>query len=328
MTAQAVAADKLELRLKLDEGAGTMLRNSAPNAAMASFETSEQKPVWGETTWLWPDFRMDANTRVMLGQTADYDTTQAFVVGGWMMLRSTPNNNGSRGETSLISKMDMSQHGRGWSLSLKNGVISVDLVNEEPVAKPEASAKVETPKEQFVFPTPVGLVAEDEARKKAEKEKEAKAKKPPTPEEVRKAIEKAADKENARKKAIEEAEAAKDKTPRVEIKVSTTFALPLDGKWQHVFFTYDGSGKAAGVKLYLNGAPAATKVVTDTLGKATIRTAAPMQLGWRYPDKNPQKEARFQDLRVYGRALAADEVRRLPFEDYVAELAAKIARWT
>ena len=62
------------------------------------------------------------------------------------------------------------------------------------------------------------------------------------------------------------------------------------------------------------------KVVVDTLGQATIRTQAPMQLGWRYPDANPSRETRYQDIRLYGRALSGEEVRRLPFEDYVAEV--------
>ena len=47
----------------------------------------------------------------------------------------------------------------------------------------------------------------------------------------------------------------------------------------HVFFTYDGSGKASGVRIYVDGAPVTTRVVSDSLGHATIRTQAPMQLG-------------------------------------------------
>ncbi len=107
------------------------------------------------------------------------------------------------------------------------------------------------------------------------------------------------------------------------IEVSTVEPLPLDGAWKHVFFTYDGSGKASGVKIYVNGAPVATRVVSDTLGRATIRTKAPMQLGWRYPDASPSRDTRYQDMRLYGRALAAEEAKRLPFEDYVAEVIGK-----
>ena len=67
------------------------------------------------------------------------------------------------------------------------------------------------------------------------------------------------------------------------------------------------------------------RVVFDALGQATIRTQAPMQLGWRYPDANPARETRYQDIRLYGRALSPEEVKRLPFEDYVAEITAKPA---
>ncbi|MBO0912650.1 MAG: DUF1553 domain-containing protein, partial [Acidobacteria bacterium] len=105
--------------------------------------------------------------------------------------------------------------------------------------------------------------------------------------------------------------------------------LPLDGAWKHIFFTYDGSGRASGVKIYVNGVKVATRVLSDNLAGATIRARAPMQLGWRNPEEHPAKEARYQDIRLYARALTADEVARLPFEDYVAEIARHPASgWT
>ena len=105
--------------------------------------------------------------------------------------------------------------------------------------------------------------------------------------------------------------------------------MATDGKWRHIFFTYDGSGRASGVQIFIDGKPTATEVETDTLHGGTIRTSAPMQLGWRSPDANPAKELRYQDIRLYGRALLEDEVRRLPFEDYVAEIASKpVSQWT
>ena len=86
-----VSADKLMLRLRLDEGGGEVLKNSAPNAHPASFPIGKSKPQWGETTWLWPDFRMDTSTQVMLGQTGDDEWNQPFSSGGWFMLRAAPN---------------------------------------------------------------------------------------------------------------------------------------------------------------------------------------------------------------------------------------------
>jgi hypothetical protein len=50
------------LRLRLDEGSGEILRNSAPNANPATFRTTILQGEWGETTWLWPDFRMQSST--------------------------------------------------------------------------------------------------------------------------------------------------------------------------------------------------------------------------------------------------------------------------
>ncbi len=75
--------------------------------------------------------------------------------------------------------------------------------------------------------------------------------------------------------------------------------------------------------------PVATKIVVRIrLARSTIRTQAPMQLGWRYPDANPARDTRYQDIRLYGRALTAEEAKRLPFEDYVAEVTAQpVEQW-
>src|SRR5580658_3149939 len=127
---RAVATNGLVLRLRLDEGSGEELRNSAPNANPASFHTGTLKGEWGETTCLWPDFRMQSSTRVLLGQTGDYDTKQAFSSGGWFMFRSAPFHPGSFG--TLLSKMDSSQHDRGWELAAEDGFLSVSLVNQMP----------------------------------------------------------------------------------------------------------------------------------------------------------------------------------------------------
>jgi hypothetical protein len=148
---------------------------------------------------------------------------------------------------------------------------------------------------------------------------------------------KAAPKKPEAKKEVAKAEApkaptpkpAEDTTPWVGIKVSATEALPVDGKWRHVFFTYDGSGKASGVRIYVDGVPVGTTVAMDKLAQKSIRTQAPMQLGWRYPDADPARETRYQDIRLYGRALTSEEARRLPFEDYAAEVIRKPAdKWS
>jgi hypothetical protein len=323
-----VASDKLVLRLRLDEGAGQTLKNSAPNANPASFALSGGKPEWGETTWLWPGFRMQPSTRVVLGQTADFDTSQAFSIGGWMMLRSAPNYSVGGTNGTLISKMDSTQHDRGWEIGVEKGHLTVNLVNEEPkdAGKPKKGEKEKKePKfqEPFQFPSPGDLTAKDLAPYKPPQTEEQKKKEA---EEKKKQAEQ--EKKDAKAKKPEPVEPP-DTTPLVAIRISTVDRLPLDGDWKHLFFTYDGSGKASGVKVYLNGLPMAAQVVADTLDGKTIRTQAPMQLGWRNPDANPAKETRYQDIRAYSRALTAEETKRLPFEDYVAEIASKPAnQWS
>ncbi|QEG39182.1 DUF1553 domain-containing protein [Roseimaritima ulvae] len=95
--------------------------------------------------------------------------------------------------------------------------------------------------------------------------------------------------------------------------------LPRGG-WAHVCFTYDGSGTAAGVKIYVNGQLQKTKVVGDALS-GSIRTPAPMWLGRRH-DGDPMQATAYQDMRIYNRELSAAEVARLPREDYAAEIIA------
>jgi hypothetical protein len=274
--AQPVATDKLLLRLRLDEGSGEVLKNSAPNASSKVFSLGKFKPQWGETTWLWPDFRMDTSTRVEMGQIGDFEGDQPFSSGGWFMLRSAPNFTSSKVSGALISKMDSTQHDRGWVLAAENGMISVMLADQ-------------APKEQ---PAP-------DKPKKGQKKVAA----PKTP----------------------KVKIPKDTTPMVAIKVETVTALPTNGQWDHLFFTYDGSGRAAGVRLYVNGAPVTTKIISDTLARKSMRTSAPLQLGRKSPDEQPARDTRYQDLRLYARALTEEEAKRLPFEDYVAEITSRPA---
>ena len=315
--AQPVSPENLVLRLRLDEGGGEQLKNSAAHAQQASFPIGKFKPQWGETTWLWPDFRMDASTHVELGQTGDYEGNQAFSSGGWFMVRSAPNYTLDNATGALLSKMDTTQHNRGWDLSIQKGIVSVELVNQAPkdldIPQDVAVKKPIAEKESFEFPTPVDLTPKDLAPNKP-----APKKAPPKKPEVKK--------EEPKPSAPKPAE---DNTPWVGIKVSTNEALPVDGHWRYVFFTYDGSGKAAGVKIYVDGVLVATSVAMDKLSQKTIRTQVPMQLGWRYPDADPARETRYQDIRLYGRALSPEEAKRLPFEDYAAEVINKpSSKWS
>jgi hypothetical protein len=81
------------------------------------------------------------------------------------------------------------------------------------------------------------------------------------------------------------------------------------GQWHHVFVTYDGSGKAAGVKIFVNGAQQPVDVFTDQLSQ-TIRTSVPFKVGQRHTSER-LVGAMFEDLRLYDRALANAEVDQL-----------------
>jgi hypothetical protein len=326
--ARPVSSSGLIVRLRLDEGGGEQLRNSAQDANPSSFKTTTMRPEWGETTWLWPDFRMQSSTRVLLGQIADYEASQAFSAGGWFMFRAAPFHPGSFG--TLLSKMESTQHDRGWELGAdENGTLTVALVHQapkkaRPKKKEDRKAPAEKPlaaKEPFNYPTPQDLTKKDLApnkppeQLKAEKDEKKKAKAQAATE--------------AKKKKPETRTALDENLPEVSVRVVTLKPLSLDNAWKHIFFTYDGSGRASGVKIYVDGVRVATRVLQDDLGQASIRTDAPLQLGWRNPDEHPAKDARYQDIRLYARTLPPDEVNRLPFEDYVAEITTRPhAEWT
>ena len=77
------------------------------------------------------------------------------------------------------------------------------------------------------------------------------------------------------------------------------------GKWQHVVLTYDGSSKAAGVKIYLNGKLSKNQVQADKLSK-TIATSQPFRIGSRSTSSRWKGE--IDDLRIYHRALGQFEI--------------------
>ncbi len=68
--------------------------------------------------------------------------------------------------------------------------------------------------------------------------------------------------------------------PGDAIKVSTTDGAAKPDAWRHVAVTYSGSGKAEGVRIYVDGKLRKTKVEKDTL-KGTIRTKLPLMAGRR-----------------------------------------------
>ena len=94
------------------------------------------------------------------------------------MLRSAPNYTVESTSGALISKMDTSQHNRGWDLSVDKGILSVDLVNEAPRRRRNRRQRADKygahPKETFHYPTPTDLTAKDLAPNKPPKKADAK----------------------------------------------------------------------------------------------------------------------------------------------------------
>jgi hypothetical protein len=77
------------------------------------------------------------------------------------------------------------------------------------------------------------------------------------------------------------------------------------GDWSHVVMTYDGSGKAKGVALHVNGKPMTLEVVKDALTES-IAITAPLTVG--RAALGPSYVGQLDDLRFYDRVLTAAEI--------------------
>jgi Protein of unknown function (DUF1553)/Protein of unknown function (DUF1549)/Planctomycete cytochrome C/Concanavalin A-like lectin/glucanases superfamily len=106
--------------------------------------------------------------------------------------------------------------------------------------------------------------------------------------------------------------------PRNSLKVATKTALPLN-TWVHVTVTYDGSSRAAGLVIYLDGQPAEREVVRDGLFKDfTYDGGEPnLALGHRFRDSG-FKGGQVDELRIFGRTLTSLEVRQLAGQEVAA----------
>ncbi len=246
---QPVSTDGLELRLKLDEGAGDVVKNSAPGAKSASFKAATNPLVWGEDVWFWPTVRMDIATDLAMPDVGDFEANEGFSASMWVNLRMKTSNL-TTGDGSLIAKMgDATMDGhRGWDMFMDKGKFAVHIVSHWP-----------------------------------------------------------------------------DHALRVD-----TGGIPR-GEWVHLGFTYDGSGTAAGVKLFVNGEERPANPETATLQPGdSIRNSLPLNLGQRSVGDR-MRETAYQDVRVYHRTLVPEEMSRLPNEDLTAELLAAspdVAKWS
>ncbi|MCB1210070.1 MAG: DUF1549 domain-containing protein, partial [Verrucomicrobiales bacterium] len=134
--------------------------------------------------------------------------------------------------------------------------------------------------------------------------------------------------------------------------IRTTCKEPMPvGEWVHIAMTYDGSGRAAGIGLYMNGVRQEEEIVRDNLYKdmayklewgdfdsqkvadAEMAEAVQFQVGGRYLDSS-FAGGLADELKVFDRELSAPEISRLAlrteasgdaawFEWYVREVDAE-----
>ena len=76
-------------------------------------------------------------------------------------------------------------------------------------------------------------------------------------------------------------------------------------EWTHLTVTYDGSSKAAGYRIYINGVPQETNVVRDHIWKGTGTHA--INVGERFRERG-FRGGRVDEIEVYNRALTPTEV--------------------
>jgi hypothetical protein len=104
--------------------------------------------------------------------------------------------------------------------------------------------------------------------------------------------------------------------PGNAIKVEGKAELEPD-RWHHVMVTYDGSSKAAGVQLFVDGKKLRVTAPVDKLSD-TIRTDKPFTIGRRTTTE--LFTGQVDDVRVFERVLSGEEVRQLATVDSINSL--------
>ncbi len=82
--------------------------------------------------------------------------------------------------------------------------------------------------------------------------------------------------------------------------------------WTHITVTYDGLGKASGIRVFLNGKPIECMVVRDALSGSAI-SRRPLEIG--NSELGVPFQGQLDDLRVYQRPLAQEEAGILAEEE-------------
>ncbi len=112
--------------------------------------------------------------------------------------------------------------------------------------------------------------------------------------------------------------------PGDAISIRARESLPLN-EWVHVTVTNDGTSRAAGLRLFVNGEPAGVDVIRDNLTK-DIRGGGgdTIALGERFRDRG-FRDGLVDDLRVFERALLPIEAREIVSPGVLAALRKGVA---
>ena len=99
------------------------------------------------------------------------------------------------------------------------------------------------------------------------------------------------------------------------IRVDGTLYPVTDSSWHHIVVTYDGSSSADGLKIYVDAMQEITSVYRNSLS-STIQNPASLKVAARsYGTGTTQHlNGTIDDVRIYDKALSADEIEQLYFE--------------
>ena len=100
------------------------------------------------------------------------------------------------------------------------------------------------------------------------------------------------------------------------IRVNTKPILEAN-KWTHLFVTYDGSSKAKGITVYVDGKPVPVDITHDALTDS-IRTTVPLRIGRR--NVAAPFKGMVEAIRIYGRQVSAEEVRQIADYDTLRQI--------
>lgn len=104
--------------------------------------------------------------------------------------------------------------------------------------------------------------------------------------------------------------------PGNSLKVRTHSTISVN-QWTHVAVSYDGSSRAAGVKIYVDGVGQPLDVIRDGLYKDITYEQGgepDLAIGYRFRDSG-FKDGKVDDFRVFNRALSAPEAGQLAGKD-------------